>query len=216
MAVKRTDFSPVLHGFKFTNRFDFPDFFQFKLPFIRVVPLSLAEVIYGLCGGMCFAALDYFHSNVSVPEFTSPDDISLRLFYYLWEKQLQSLDSKVLRKVFKWMILEDNMLSRIVNQWEIPKLRAKIDSGSPAVMLLIRVKGISDPTQNHQVIACGYEEDPATKEMKIHLYDPNHPRIEPTLSMNLSKPTQGIHLTQSTGEPLRGFFVLDYQVDTPP
>jgi hypothetical protein len=36
-------------------------------------------------------------------------------------------------------------------------------------------------------------------------YDPNHPGETPTLTMNLTKPSVGIALAQSTGEALRGF-----------
>jgi hypothetical protein len=51
--------------------------------------------------------------------------------------------------------------------------------------------------------------------MTIYLYDPNHPGEEPSLSLNLANPTAGVNLTQSTGEPLRGFFVNKYQAQTP-
>lgn len=216
MNQVRTNFIPEQHGFKFRNSFDFPDLFQFKLPFIRAVPISIDELVYGLCGGMCFASLDYFHAGKSVPDFTNPDDINLKLFFHLWERQLASFSSGVVRRVFKWMLIDDTILARTVNQWEIPKLRNKIDNSEPAVLALIRVKGISDPTNNHQVLACGYDHDPVTKDMTVYLYDPNHPSKQPTLSMNLSSPGKGIALTQSTKEPLRGFFLIDYERQTPP
>ncbi len=216
MEQKRTPFTPQQNGFKFVNRFDFPDFFQFKLPFIRFTSISLGEMVYGLCGGMCFTALDYFHSGKPLPAFTDVDDINLKLFFYLWERQLSSLSSDVVHRVLKWIVMDDNNMARTVNQWEIPKLRTQIDLSKPAVLALIRTKAITDITKNHQVIASGYDFEPATKDMKVYLYDPNHPGKEPTLSMNLSKPSQGIGLSQSTREPIRGFFLLDYEPQLPP
>lgn len=216
MNQVRTNFIPEQHGFKFRNSFDFPDLFQFKLPFIRSVPISIDDLVYGLCGGMCFASLDYFNANKPIPEFTNADDINVKLFFHLWERQLESFSSGVVRRVFKWMLLDDKILARTVNQWEIPKLRNKIDSSESAVLALIRVRGISDPTNNHQVLARGYDYDANTKDMTIYLYDPNHPLMQPTLSLNLSSPGKGIELTQSTGEPLRGFFLIDYERQMPP
>jgi len=216
MQKVRTNFTPIKNGFKFENSFDFPDFFEFKLPIIRVAPIFLDDMVYGLCGGMCFASLDYFNAGNTLPKYTDPDDISLKLFQYLWERQLKSLSSSVVRKVFKWMILDDNLLARSVNQYEIPKLKKKLDSSQPAVLALIRVKWITSPTKNHQVLATGYDFDPVTHDMTVYIYDPNHPREEHTISMNLSKPSQGIDLIQSSGEKLRGFFLIDYTKHTPP
>jgi len=112
--------------------------------------------------------------------------------------------------------MDDNTVARTVNQWEIPKLRKQIDLSRPVVLALIRTKGITDPTKNHQVVAIGYDYEPTTKDMMVYLYDPNHPGEQPTLSMNLSKPSQGIGLSQSSGEPIRGFFFIDYEPQTPP
>ena len=54
-------------------------------------------------------------------------------------------------------------------------MRRRVDSGAPAVLGLIRSSDISDPTQNHQVMATTYSLDAATKDMVINLYDPNYP-----------------------------------------
>jgi len=52
MDVVKTPFKAQQHGFRFVNRFDFPGFFDFNLPFIRPIPVSLGELVYGLCGGV--------------------------------------------------------------------------------------------------------------------------------------------------------------------
>ena len=94
---------------------------------------------------------------------------------------------------------------------EVPKLRRMLENGQPAVLLLIRVQGMNNPTMNHQVLATGYEFDRETKEMKIFLYDPNHPGEQPSICLDLKKPSAGLKLIQSTGEALRGFFVVPYK-----
>ena len=113
------------------------------------------------------------------------------------------------------MLMDDEDLGEKVARSEIPAVRASLDSGNPVVLLLIRVKGLNDPSHNHQVMAVGYDLDPDTKAMTIYLYDPNHPGEEPSISLNLTNPETGLNLVQSTGEPLRGFFVGNYQAVNP-
>ena len=54
MALERTDFEVQKQGFRFWNYFDFS--LKFELPLAGAI--DLGKIIYGLCGGMCFAALD--------------------------------------------------------------------------------------------------------------------------------------------------------------
>lgn len=215
MSLITTNFSYHQHGFLFINTFELNLPVKFQLPFGASVDLS--KVVFGLCGGMCFTALDYFHLGELPPPTEEVKKIDRRLFIYLCERQLESLRIPTLLKVFDWMLLEDRTLANRLTRYEIPKLRRMLDKGEPAVLALIRVRGLDDPTQNHQVLATGYEFDPGTKTYRIFLYDPNHPRKNPYLSLDLSKPKSGIQIQQSTGEPLRGFFIIPYTArKTPP
>ena len=76
-------------------------------------------------------------------------------------------------------------------------------------LLIVHVEGWANPTHNHQVIAVGYDLDETTHKVNIFLYDPTHPEEESVLNMDLQDPTSKIE--QSTGETLRGFFVLNYR-----
>lgn len=163
----------------------------------------------------CLAALDYC-AGKAIPVFTAVDSISLKLFLYLWERQFDSLRKGIVAKVIRWMLRADNSLARSTARWQIHKVRDRIDNGEPAVLALIRVKGISDPAKSHQVLAPGYDFDQSTEKMTISLYDPNYPGQTPGLTMNLAKPSEGIEVAQSSGEPVRGFFVIDYGRQTPP
>lgn len=216
METATTDFQPQTQGFQFANSFDFPDFFQVKMPFAQAGMASLGDVVYGLCGGMCFAAIDYFNEKMPVPVYKNTDEIPWRYFLYFWQRQLHSLKKGVIPKLFKWMLSDDISVARNVNRWEVPKILKRLKEGQPVPLVLVRTKGLSDPMKNHQVLAIGYEFDPATKDLIIQLYDPNHPGKQPKLTMNLRDPGQGIQLAQSTGEALRGFFAVDYQKQTPP
>lgn len=117
---------------------------------------------------------------------------------------------------------EPPRVESIRREW--PSIRAAIEAGQPCVIGLVRVSGLSPwaLTRNHQVLAWACE---ATADaIAIHVYDPNHPgrddvelraTIEPEVPRASSEPgapgaarpwRDRIHLAQSTGEPLLGFF----------
>lgn len=211
MTLVRTDFSAQAHGFAFVNRFQFS--FEFPLPFAGSI--NLGQIVYGLCGGMCFAALDYFHAARPVPAPVSVEDVGPDLRSYLWQRQLDSLSLPVILKVIEGMLQDHGNVGRLTAGREFPKLRRRLDRGNPAVLALIRGHGVENPTQNHQVVALGYDFEETTRNLTVHLYDPNHPGEEPALTMNLARPSRGIDAVQASGEPLRGFFVIGYERHTP-
>ncbi|NUM47331.1 MAG: hypothetical protein HUU38_21740, partial [Anaerolineales bacterium] len=68
MKKGQKNFLPQKHGLRFVNRFDVAD----------LIDLTVFEnwtkthpIIYGLCGGMCFAALDMFYENAPAPADTT-------------------------------------------------------------------------------------------------------------------------------------------------
>ena len=208
MPTSRTEFSARTHGFRFANAFRFS--FEFNLPFVGRI--NLGRIVYGLCGGMCFAALDYLLAGERMPATTTLPARRSALHTYLWQRQLDSFSGPVVPlRVIEWMLRTNGDVERLTAAKEFPKLRARIDQGSPAVLCLIRGRGLANPTQNHQVLATGYRYDTATGRVSIDVYDPSRPGQEPKLSMNLRDPSRGIDLAQSTGEPLRGFFMVRYR-----
>jgi hypothetical protein len=213
MTFISTNFNPSVHGFQFVNSFEFPHLFELNLPFPAV--RGIGEIVYGLCGGMCCAALDYYEVGRQIPAEQEVDNLPLKLFRYLWIRQLDTLSTPVLEKIITWSILDTRNLAKKVAQEEIPTIMSSIDTGKPCILILIRSRGFQI-TQNHQVLAIAYDIDTDTKDMTIRLYDPNHPCQVPELTMNLSKPHLGIKLAQSTGETLRGFFKIDYVHASPP
>lgn len=212
MAAGMTDFGAAEHGFRFRNRFEFSLLSEFQLP---IGGKTLGSIVYGLCGGMCFAALDYFYAGIPVPDTESVDDLNLEFFNYLWERQMDSLELDTLGKVLKWMLYSDRTVSiRTANQ-EAPRLRALIDTGDPVVLALVRVAGLNDPTKNHQALATGYDFDTISGEMTVQFYDPNYPGHSHNSFLNVTKPSTGIGGIQDSGELFRGFFVIDYERQNP-
>ena len=137
------------------------------------------------------------------------------LYRYLWTRQLHSLSRPtVLLRLFCRMLRSDDRLHRQTIKRELPALRRHIERGEPVVLLPVRARGLSDPTANHQVVAVGYEEEPATGEVSLPLYDPNHPGSEPRITIKRTPSPERPALEQSTGERLRGFFILRYRPRT--
>ena len=209
MVKIQTPFSTHLHGFIFLNHFNLKLPIKYKLPIGGVIDLN--DVTIGLCGGMCFTALDYYFSGLSRPEDKQPNQIDKKTLLYLCERQLDSLNLLVVLKFLEWMLLEEHTLAVRIARRELPRIRRSLDKGQPVVLGLVRVRGFGNPTHNHQVVATGYEFNSATKDLVLNIYDPNHPLRDVTIQMNLAHPSSGIHLVQSSGELLRGIFIVPYQ-----
>ena len=174
---------------------------------------------YGLCGGMCFAALDAYLSGVHLPRGEHRNDHPAGgspLRAYLWKRQIKSLVHD-LSRFQAWLIL----LNHIPAAWpfsggkerlvamtrvEWAKARARLDARSPVPLGLVR--DTNYVFENHQVLAIGYELDDADNGT-ITLYDPNCPDVESTLRFDL-----GDSATLEEGcraaVPLRGFFCETY------
>jgi len=203
-----TSFSSQKHGYQFDNRFKVK--LVYNLPLIG--DIDLGGFIVGLCGGMCFSALDGYHAGLPISSRKTVPRSGSTLRNYLIKKQLQSLiPPDGIIKVLAWTVREDRYVWSRTAGLEFRKLRTRLDKEQPAVLALIRADREGDLTKNHQVIAHAYSYDEQSGDLQIKLYDPNHPRKTPTLTMNFKTPNSGINARQSTGEPLRGFFVVDYE-----
>jgi hypothetical protein len=134
----------------------------------------------------------------------------------LHKRQLDSLNLPVVPKVIEWMLRNDLDVGRLTARFEMPKVRSRLENGKPVVLGLIRVHSGQKPTDNHQVLAVGYDFDDQTNLMTILLYDPNHPGEEPSMLVDISHPSQGIAISQSTVDPLRAFFLISYKAHKPP
>lgn len=157
--AKRCSFTPETHGFKFINNFE-----DAKWLFITT---------RGLCGGMCYSALDYYHYNYPIPhiDFTPPSYNDI-LGTYIYNRQTDSLTgSWHLAKFIELnMNPDDNALKYWATHDEWQKLTTSIDQNIPIPIGLVLYMNASS---SHQVVACGYQDD--AKGKTIICYDPNNP-----------------------------------------
>jgi hypothetical protein len=205
-ASKRTGFLPETHGFHFINRFDVePD----------ILGIDLGEWKgMGFCGGMCSGAVYRYRRGIPVPPLEKAPPDGDPLHTELLKRQIAAMSPKMLPTMFDWQSAPDvptpmrkpSIAERTRDEW--PKLQKALDEEGPTILVLIRAAGyLGNPTSNHQVLAIGYDFDPATKDLVIHTYDPNKPDATHTLSLNVGLPDGKLYLKDSAYSRTRGFFV---------
>ena len=206
--MQRTNFSPLQHGFKFANTFvnvmaDLPGFGKIETA--------------GRCGGMSYTALDYYFNNLPVPQASSLPADGVPLADYMLHRQTDTFMTLSAINFITWTLHPDapTWFAKGVHGWtiedEFPKLRAQLDLGRPRVLGLVTARDFAHIGYNHQVVACGYDFDPASGTITVLIYDCNSPGIEVTLTT--SPGMQGV--TASNGYSWRGFFVQGYGKGSP-
>lgn len=211
-------FLPSIHGFHFSNAWP-------SGPTIKIGPIDprivgIGDAADGLCGGMCYVVADLFGAGLPVPADREPPANGSPRFRSIVRRQIQSLAWLTvpfrywLRSALGVSFGGDRARSTYDREW--PIARRELDAGHLIVVGLIRVAS-ADPralSKNHQVIAWGYAED--GRGVTLRLYDPNWPdRDDVTIAIHLDPALRPIGLSQSTGEPLLGWFVLPYSSAEP-
>jgi hypothetical protein len=181
---------------------------------------------YGLCGGMTFAAKDYWLNQWVVPRGTGKNDQPDRstpegdaLRSYLWDRLLKSVEDNV-GTFLEWMgalhlgggpgWLRDHSLT----EWT--KLKQQIDSTSQPVPIGL-IGTTWNPLNNHQVLCYGYQ-DNGNQTGSLFLYDNNRPGVESVTTLDFTGSSLSAHEDASSSDrgPLKGFFCTVYGPDTPP
>jgi len=204
--------NPIDHTFRFTNAFDKPSFI------VRLFTGPNTKY-YGLCGGMCFAVLDYFYAKIPISQQTSVPEQASPLRKYLQKRQKTTLSlGNTIFRIILWMLRKDQKIARITAYRELPKIRKSLQRGEAVPVVLIREKQLKKITGNHQVLvtAMDYESD---KELTtLTVYDPNHPSVQTPVQILVEHHSMEGKITihQTTGEPLRGFYQISYHPHKPP
>ena len=203
-------FRPSTCGFRFANAF-------WPQPLLRI-PLAglghwpIGDASRGLCGGMAFAARDYFKRGHPPPDDRDPPDYDSPLFRYLVRRLFASfhLPWGPLR-YYRWMAASDEVVQEHTVRHEWPRIRRELDAGRLAALAMIRIRSRNPFRlgENHQVLAYGYGLDETSGSLLIAIYDPNHPgRDDLTLALRL-RPASGV--VSASGETFRGFFHTPYR-----
>ncbi|THH41855.1 hypothetical protein [Neolewinella litorea] len=175
---KRSGFTAKEHGFNFTNSFTNHIIGDIKT--------------YGLCGGMCYAALDYYYNRQPIPEQSTLPAEGSALRDYIYKRQLKAFQGGA----SKWAeLIGTNIGNRDQEffNWglqtgsgRLGELMECIDSNRPMPIGLQTV-GTSGPF-SHYMVAVGYELGryegdlgPYQTDVCIFVYDPNHPNREMAL-----------------------------------
>ena len=218
-------FLPSTSGLHFANAFPKVPVRKIGIPGIVSVPIGDAS--NGLCGGMVFAARDYFEQGRPPPSNTTPPSRG-KLFDYIVTRLFDSFDlpfgpGRYLGLMNPMLPDDESVWSRIglaphgrawrmVHQ-EWPKVRADIEAGHPSPLGLVRIKS-ADPFQlkrNHQVLAYGYEHIGSLLTLRV--YDPNRPGDDDVaIGLDLEHTTVPIAATP----PVFAFFRVTYAAAAPP
>jgi hypothetical protein len=211
-------FLPSVQGFHFSNAWP-------SGPTVRFGPIDprwigIGDAADGLCGGMVYTVGDLFAAGIAMPADREPPANGSPRFRSIVRRQVESLAYLSvpvrfwLRSALGGSIGGDRARATLDREW--PKAKALLDAGRVAMIGLIRVAS-ANPwtlTRNHQVMAWGYAED--GRGVTLRLYDPNWPdRDDVTATIHLDPALRPTGLTQSTGEPLLGWFVLPYSPADP-
>src|ERR1700683_1299517 len=177
-------FLPSTDGFAFTNSWPVAPAVTVQTPF---GPIGIGNAANGLCGGMVYAALDYWQAG-QVPPSEQPAP-GTPLYQFIVRRLIDSWHLPAgVAEYYLWMNLPDaaasaSLLGRTVviqrgvswrtieQQW--PLIKASIDAGIPATLGVVTVKSASPAAlcQNHQVGAYAYTV--SGSEVTVRVYDPN-------------------------------------------
>ena len=224
------NFLPSTSGFAFANTFPSVPVRRIGIP--GVVSIPIGDASDGLCGGMVFAARDYFEAGrAPVPGAAPPGEGPL--FDYLVDRLFASFDlpfgpATYLKLMSPILPDGESLWSRLGlgphgRAWrmaheEWPKIRRDVDEGHPSPLGLVRVRSHDplDLKENHQVLAYGY--DLAGSSLTLRVYDPNRPgRDDVSLSLGIADPTRPIAVrTFPAGRPVFAFFRVPYRAAEPP
>jgi hypothetical protein len=216
-------FAPSIHGFNFQNNFPGIPFLVHKNLIINDLAhrLFFRKNFYGLCGGMCFTALDYFYSENELPCIDSPPKVGSSFHSYLFKRQNHTYGNfgRYILKFIFWSLGSDVKLQGNTYK-EFSDIQLSPDKNQPVVLGLVCVHISSSVAiwSNHQVIAYRYEINP--EKNTVYLYDPNSPGRE-DIVIELVRTEKGFECCQKKLKsneciPVRGFFKIPYRFISPP
>jgi hypothetical protein len=225
----RTGFLPSRDGFAFTNSWPNEPAIGIPTPF---GPIGIGNAARGLCGGMVFGALDYWHAGTQPPA-DRPASRSAA-FRFIVRRLVQSWHIPVgVARYYYWMNLPDadtplrlagligprrrGLQSRsITRQW--PRIRAQLEAGQPAALGVVTVASANPLLlgHNHQVLAYAYHVEGT--EVTLQVYDPNSgPADDVCIRFDAaSAGAAGFAHTIDVSGPVRGFFRTAYSPARPP
>jgi hypothetical protein len=177
--------------------------------------LPITEAAAGMCGGMVFAAMDYFAAGERPPAgTTSPTAAADPLFQFIRDRLLDSFD--IGGSGHRWLgyssphypngdegFIQAAGLARgrawVTYREEWPRIRDDIEAGRLSPLGLVQTDAL-DVGQNHQILAYAYEQ--SGQAVKLWVYDPNVPGVDDlALEFDLTDTAGGIDVTRVAYPP---------------
>jgi hypothetical protein len=208
-----TGFLPSEHGFVFSN--SWPDGPAVSVP-LGIGSLGVGNAGRGLCGGMVFAALDYWRAGAQPP--AARPAAGTPLFRFIVRRLVHSWRVPAgVGRYYRWMLLADGEVARRTTRRHWPAVKAMLDAGVPAAVGVVTVASAYPLLLggNHQVLAYGYETDGSL--VTLHVYDPNVGPDDTVVirwDSGAEPPSFGHNLGLRL--PVRGFFLTRYRPARPP
>ena len=189
--------------------------------------ISIGNAAGGLCGGMVFVVLDYWHGGM-LPPATRPE-VGEPLYRQIVRRLIDSWDlpagvaryyecmnqpdgDKVIDVLGRRIVIHRGLARRSVQtQW--PQIRADLDRGIPVPLAVVTVASArpADLALNHQVLAYGY--DRTGTEVSLWVYDPNRgQRDDVWIRFGEGARSGSTAFTHNLdiSHPVRGFFRSEY------
>lgn len=168
------EFKPSLHGFRFVNSFT-----GSPLPqgLDALGTLAGAPSRFGLCGGMSFAAADFFLARREIPQASKAPARGEPLYDMIYRRQVHSFNGLAAPARFAdWMRRPDAgpLGTRHLTLSDLPDIVSALDAGNPVVLGLVYASAGEPLWHNHQVLAIG-SSSVETAGRTIRIYDPNYP-----------------------------------------
>jgi len=224
---------PVLKGLLIAAAHLLPPNIIDLIPFGRLILdgiiLGMQPGGYGLCGGMAFAALDYYRAGLLIPrgdhETDNPhrDPTGSSLRTYIWDRLLDSIRDNGIKFVGWKLTLQlpgwlgggsGRLLEWTRSEW--PLIKRHLDNGEvwPIGLAFDQLNILDD----HEVLAYGYEDLPDGR-IKIYIYEMNCPAHLPhgenTIIFDLTGNRPPDLSCPHDPNTLVGFFPLEYQPVNP-
>jgi hypothetical protein len=212
VAQARAGFRPSRHGFAFANTWPSAPAISIRTPAGRI---GIGNAALGLCGGMVFAALDYWQADREPP--ASQPAPGAPLYRFIVRRLLQSwrLPAGVVRYYLGMLTTDDELANRTVSrQW--PAVKALLDRGQPATLGVVTMASANPLLlgHNHQVLAYSYQQ--AHAEVTLLVYDPNSGPDDAVAIRFGTAPAGPFTHNIAVSWPVRGFFLTSYTPAEPP
>ncbi len=224
-------FRPSISGFRFRNSWPGDPLRRIDLP-IGTIPIGKAS--NGLCGGMAYAARDYFEAGVPIPATKrAPADRSV-LRDFIIDRLIDSFDLPggvapyATLMSTRYPADDDDLLSSVgavpsravvMTRRTWPQVKRTIDEGHPCPLGLVMVESddLGDMKRHHQVVAYAYRI--AGTVLTLWVYDPNQP-LDDDVTIELDTARTDVPLSVrhgvKVGGPLICAFVPRYTAAQPP